>query len=93
MLRGRNREFLELRETSPNCIEVKFSVESKVIELGLDTEALQLNKSKKASKNMIFLSMENTRGRLGKSKISFQRLVKFFNFPSFLIDCVDVSCG
>ena len=46
MLRGRNSEFLELRETSPNCLEVEFSLESKVIEFGLDTEALQLNKSK-----------------------------------------------
>ena len=54
MLRGRNSEFLEMRETSPNGIEVKFSLESKVIEFGLDTEALQLNKSKKASKDMIF---------------------------------------
>ena len=56
MLRGRNSEFLKLRETSPNGIEIEFSLESEVIELGLDTEALQLNKSKKASKDMIFLS-------------------------------------
>ena len=35
-----------MRETSPNGIEVEFSLESKVIEFGLDTEALQLNKSK-----------------------------------------------
>ena len=54
MLRGRNSEFLKLRETSPNGIEIEFSLENEVIELGLDTEALQLNKSKKASKDMIF---------------------------------------
>ena len=48
---------MELRETSLNGIEVKFSLESKVIEFGLDTEALQLNKSKKASKDMIFLGV------------------------------------
>ena len=57
MLRGRNSEFLKLRETNPNVIEIEFSLESKLIELGLDTESLQLNKSKKASKDMIFLSI------------------------------------
>ena len=55
MLRGRNGHFLRERETSANGVEVKFSLESKVIEFSLDAETLQLNKSKKASKDMFFL--------------------------------------
>jgi tetratricopeptide (TPR) repeat protein len=40
MLRGRNSQFLKKRETSPNCIEVDFSLESKVIKFSFDTKAL-----------------------------------------------------
>jgi hypothetical protein len=54
MLRGRNGHFLKERETSANGVEVKFSLESKVIEFSLDAETLQLKKSKKASKDMVF---------------------------------------
>lgn len=72
MLRGRNGHFLKKRETRFNGVEVKFSLESKVIEFSLDAETLQLNKSKKASKDMIFLSMWNTRGELSQSEIRFE---------------------
>jgi len=43
MLRGRNGHFLKERETGANGVEVKFSLESKVIEFSLDEETLQLN--------------------------------------------------
>ena len=40
MLRGRNSQFLKKRETSPNSIEVEFSLESKMIEFRIDPKAL-----------------------------------------------------
>ena len=47
---------MKKKETSPNGVEVKFRVDSKVIELGLGTETLQLKKAKKqAMKNQIKL--------------------------------------
>ena len=72
MLRGRNGHFWKKRETRLNGVEVKYSLESKVIEFSLDAETIQLNKSKKASKDMIFLSMWNTREGLSQCEIRFQ---------------------
>jgi len=83
MLRGRKSQFLKKRETSPNDFEVEFRLENKVIKFSFKVETFQLNKSKKASKDVIFLSMRNPSGRLSKSEIRFQKLVKLFNFPSF----------
>ncbi|MFN9867081.1 MAG: hypothetical protein ACK568_08380, partial [Pseudanabaena sp.] len=72
-------------------LEVMFRLKSKMVEFGFDPNALSLNKSKKASKDVFFVNMSNPSLGFSNNKIRFQRLVKFFKLPSFLIDCVDVS--
>ncbi len=59
MLRGRNSQFLEKKKLALIALKVEFSFEIKVVKFAFKAETFQFNKSKKAIKDVIFLSMCN----------------------------------